>query len=371
MTAPATARTPAASPVSPPTALAPRAARLAAELEAWPRRTVSLSELWTLFAAADPASSTRATRRADLAATLQELASTGMVALSSTQDRTAHPALPTRLTLAAPAPTPRAAALARAVPWRPQLAWAASARLTVGQVGVLQTVNTWLRDRGRDDDIAPLHERSLELLGHEKRLDALLTTSLFGPDRLTLSLLRTFRANPPLSARQVGTGGVLIVVENADTFDTLVRLLTSAPGDVGWVGWGAGGAFETSVRSIGELAGVTDIVYFGDIDDDGLRIPAAAAAAAAEEGLPQVRPARGLYRLLLDTGVGQPGQPPLDHVAAHARADWIAGPDAARAAALLEAGLRIPQETVTARLLTAHVHAWRDDLTQELLGTRS
>lgn len=332
--------------------LSPRAARLAAELDAWPRRTVTLTELWTLFAVADPASTTRPSRRVDLATTLRALQDAGAVRPSKTLDSSATPALPSRLTLPAVAPSPKAAELARKVAWRPELAWAASARLTVGQVGVLQTVNTWLRDRGRDEDVVPTRERSLELFGAEKRLDALLTTSLFGPDRLTTALLRTFRAHPPLPVRRVGQGPVLLVAENADTFDSLVRALTSAPGRIGLVGWGAGGGFEASVLSVGELPDVREIVYFGDLDPDGLRIPLAASALATSAGLPPVRPASRLYELLLQVGSAQPGQTRVDPQRASELAGWLGAPLAEPAAALLTSGHRLPQEAVSGRVLS-------------------
>jgi hypothetical protein len=111
------------------------------------------------------------------------------------------------------------------------------------------------------------------VFGYEKRLDALLGTSLFGPGRLTLDLRRTFRTHRPLPVRRIGNGPVLLVVENGDTFDSLSRVLTSTPTKVGFIGWGAGAAFEASVLSIGELPEVREVAYVGDLDADGLRIP--------------------------------------------------------------------------------------------------
>ncbi|MFF9795700.1 Wadjet anti-phage system protein JetD domain-containing protein [Streptomyces bacillaris] len=344
--------------------LSPRAMRLAAALEEWPRRTLTLAELWEVFAIADAASAMRPSRRTDLAEAIEALTAAGLISCSHTQDTSVTPALPTRLKLPAPQPSPTAAAAAQAIAWRPELAWAASARLTLGQIGTLRSINDWLRDCGRDDDVAPLRERSLEVLGHEKRLDALLNTSLFAPGRLTLELLRTFRAHPPLSTRRIGGGPVLLVVENADTFDTLTRVLTAIPGDVGRVAWGAGAAFEASVASVLDMTEVRAIAYFGDLDADGLRIPASAHRRAAQEGLPPVRPAAGLYRLLLEIGVPQPGQTPVSHGKALELAGWLSEPLATRAASLLAAGCRLAQEAVGMRALQARieVNEWRDGL---------
>lgn len=349
------------SPGAPAGPLSPRAARLAAELEAWPRRTVTLAELWALFATADPAGVTRATGRADLAAALAVLAAAEVLVPSRTTDRTASPPLPTRLTLPAQPPTASARELTLRVPWRPELAWASSARLTVGQVGLLQAINTWLRDRGRDDDVLPTRERSLELFGFEKRLDALLATSLFEPGRLSLGLLRTYRSHPPLSVRRVGDGPVLLVVENADTFHSLGLVLPGRRSAVGQIGWGGGGAFEASVLSVGELGGVTDVAYFGDLDFDGLRIPLSAAATAGVEGLPSVRPARALYTRLLLVGSPQPGQSPVPADRAAELAAWLGGPLGQQAADLLTSGARLPQEALSGRLLAAD-DTWLDDL---------
>ncbi|MEU4422942.1 Wadjet anti-phage system protein JetD domain-containing protein [Actinoplanes sp. NPDC024001] len=342
--------------------LTPRAARLAAELETWGRRTITLAELWTLYARADPASATRPTRRADLAAAVTALAAAGVVTASKTLDRTVAPPLPARLTLPPPTTSVSAAALARSVPWRPELAWAATARLTVGQVSLLQTVNTWLRDRGRDTDVIPVRERSLELFGYEKTLDTLRGTILFAAGRLTLTLLRTFRAHPPLPVRRVGDGSILLVVENADTFDTLRKTLNTTTHAVGHIAWGAGAAFEASVLSVGELPDVHDIAYFGDLDADGLRIPASAALTVASEHLPAVRPAHGLYRLLVEHGIPQPGQPPVDEQRAADLAGWLDDTAARPAQALLTGGSRIPQEAVSAKLLTSVTGDWLADL---------
>lgn len=339
-----------------------RLARLAVALEAWSRRTLRLDEIWQLYAEADPASAGRPGRRADLAAALSALEEAGVLTCSRTTDRTAQPPLPKRVILAAASPQPGAAVLARATAWRPELAWAASARLTTAQVHALTAVNTWLRDRSRDTDRAPLRERSLEVFGHEKTLDRMLGTGLFGAGRLTLDLLRTFRAHPPLPAVHLGTGAVLLVVENADTFATLLECVHRESRGVGWIAWGAGGAFEASVRSAGDLdPAVTEIRYFGDLDYDGLRIPANAWVTARTEGLPPLLPAVTLYQQLLATQIRQSGQPHVDEAARQPLIGWLASADtadsaevASEVAQLLHHGQRVPQEALGSRELVSN-----------------
>lgn len=342
--------------------LSAKSARLAQQLQQWPRRTVRLTELWAVWDAADPASAGRPERRSDLAESLLELEYAGLLARSAAQDRSARPPLPTRVTLAGAEARESAATVARAVAWRPELAWVLSARLTAAQVTQLRAVNTWLRDHSHDSDRLPMRERSLQVLGHEKALERLVLTGVFGPGRLTLEHLRTFRTHPPLPNVRVGDGPVLLVVENDDTFNSLLTVLGEAPGPVGHVAWGAGGAFEASVRSTGDLPGVARVAYFGDLDADGLRIPLNAAATATALGLPPVRPATSLYRQLLGTAVRQEGQPPVPPTQAARLGAWLeAGDLAILAAQLLTDGLRIPQEALT-RVDLAASRAWAEGL---------
>ncbi|MCW2785923.1 MAG: hypothetical protein JWP74_2440 [Marmoricola sp.] len=231
----------------------------------------------------------------------------------------------------------------------------------------MQRVNLWLRDRSTDTDVLPLRERSLEVLGNEKALDRLLTTGVFAEGRLTLKHLRTFRTHPPLASVKLGNGPVLLVVENDDTFFSIREVLTRlahGPGLVGYVAWGSGGAFEASVRTCGDLPGVERVSYFGDLDADGFRIPTSAAETAAREGLPPVSPTTRLYESLLATGAHIPGQVPVAPEQAKTLTRWLSGSScgqeaedsgtliAERAAELLVAGIRIPQEAVNLTLLT-------------------
>jgi Uncharacterized protein conserved in bacteria C-term(DUF2220) len=349
--------------------LSPRASRLAAALAAFPRQGVTLADLWQLFDRVDPVSATSTARRAELAALLVELEAGGVIVMPSprSMDRTQNPPLPRRVILAGRMPSGRAsnaAGSARSVAWRPELAWAASAttRLSAGQVETLRQINTWLRDAQPTANV-PLRERSYEIFGDEKQLDRLLGTGLFGPGRLSLGLLRARRTCPPLPARRLGSGPLLLVVENSDTFDTLAALLAYQPDRVGWIAWGAGQAFEASVLSVADLPQVTEVRYYGDLDASGLRIPAAASELAASEGLPEVQPATDLYRILLDRGAPQRinSEGRLDQDRAAAIASWLPPELRSEVAALLAAGRRIPQEATGFELL-ARSQSWRGSL---------
>jgi hypothetical protein len=216
--------------------LSVRASRLAALVRAWPRIRVPLLDLWRLLDQADPASRMDAGRRTTLAGLLTELADAGVISLPSARsfDRTERPPLPRFVTV------PRPDAEMTKPPdvlWHPALCWVPDTRLTPSQLDTLVAINTWLF-RSRDDLEVPVRERSLEIFGDEKALDRLLLTTLFGPDRLSLPLLRARRATPRMFTQTVGDGDELLVAENSDTVDSLTRALTGRPGPIGVVGWG-------------------------------------------------------------------------------------------------------------------------------------
>lgn len=338
--------------------LSPQASRLADLMQTWPRTRVPLLDLWRLLDQADPASRMDIRRRAALATLLTELAEAGVISLPSSRsfDRTERPPLPHFVTLARPdteTPGPPD------VVWHPELSWVPDARLTPSQIQNLTAINLWLF-RSRDGLEAPVRERSLEIFGDEKALDRLLLTSLFGPDRLSLSLLRARRAVPRMVTHTAGDGNELLVVENSDTFDSLIRALSERSGPIGIVGWGAGAGFEASVLSVADLdRPISAIHYFGDLDPSGLRIPANASALAASSGLPAVRPAVGLYEALLAAGRPQSDQQALSLSTAHDLTEWLAPAHREPVARLLCDGQRLAQEAVGLAYLLRH-DDWRD-----------
>jgi len=348
--------------------LSPRAHRLAELVRAWPRARVPLLDLWRLLDQADPASVTDSRRRSLLAGLLAELAGAEVVVLPSQRnvDRTELPHLPSFVTVSR---TTVVSPTRREIVWHPDLSWVVGTQLLPSQLDQLTAINTWLF-RERDVLVVPVRERSLEILGDEKALDRLLLTNVFAPDRLSLVTLRARRVIPRMFTKVVGAGDTALVVENSDTFDSLVRTLGERPGHVGIVGWGAGAAFEASVLSLSDLDHpVSAIRYFGDLDRVGLRIPANASEIAVAVGLPPVRPAIGLYDALLRLGRPQAGQPTVTEAVADGLVRWLDPAHHDRASRLLRSGQRLAQEAVGLRYLLRQ-DDWQS-LTVERLGGTS
>ena len=154
-----------------------------------------------------------------------------------------------RIDRPAPAPHPVSGA---GVAWRPELAWAAELSLDERTLSDLRAVNAFLRDGGGERPVVPLRERSLQLFGHEKRLEALIGGQLFFPDRLTLERLRCEEIHPPFVFETIGAAPGVLVVENHHTFVSLCRKLPRE-GSVGVVVYGAGAHFKGSVTYLADL----------------------------------------------------------------------------------------------------------------------
>lgn len=330
--------------------MTPRAERFADLLASRSKTTVRLAELWQILDEAAPECRGSADRRAILADILVELAASEVLEPSSSKDPSrARPPLPRfirRKITRSHAPAPR-----RDDPWHPDLSRSADLRRPRPE---LRPVSEWLFRGGTRADPAPLRERAFEITGDEKAFDGRLD------DILTLDVLRAYRVTLPLHRARVGDGRILLVVENSDTFDSLRRTLTADPGRVGEIGWGAGGAFESSVLSLRDDP-PTEIRYFGDLDADGIRIPAAASALAEEADLPRIYPATGLYDLLLERGQPKPSR----RAGSEERIDdllaWLDPAHRTRARDLLTGGSRLAQEAVSLAALSES-SSWRRDL---------
>lgn len=224
-------------------------------------------------------------------------------------DHASLPPLPRWIRLVREEVTDTEKADLRAYPWAPELRFLANIRPVVSMDDLLKLQN-FFANGGRERQPVPLKERSLQIFGDEKRLDALFRgSSLFADGRLTLESLRCFVVPEPLAwERGPSSDGPIMVIENAATWHSYChwnreRRFFST------VVYGCGNQFMYSVSYIGEILRVLDdqhtIRYFGDLDPQGLRIPRLANAKAVALGLPPIEPDLWSYRRLLELGRGK------------------------------------------------------------------
>ncbi len=317
-------------------------ARFVARLRQLGRRRLDQSALWSALVAIDRAASVAPDRRQRLRSLLDAAEAAGaLVATRGRPDRSADPELPRSITLAPT--TSRAVLPRRGAVWPPELAFAASLELREDERRLLDEVRAFLRDLRPDEPVVPIRERSIELTGDEKRLEQYLDGRLFAPGKLSLELLRCKLVHPPFVWREVGDGSTLLVVENHQTFDTLARLIAPDEG-IALLAYGCGNQFTASVGFVAELPRrVERILYYGDLDLEGLRIPARASIAAQAAGLPAVEPAAGLYRALLELGRRGAGRR-ASAGEVRAATEWLSLDLRESVCALLERGERLAQE---------------------------
>lgn len=318
-------------------------------------RRVPLMVLRAAFAGHDPTGATSSDSRERLAAALTDLADAGVVTLPKAKRLFEAHLLP-RLPLWVERPAAaRPAFVARPQRiWRPELTAAAAAAKSAEDFDVLTRVDDFLRGGGAGRPVVPHRERSVELFGHEKRLDTLLKTKLFTTGALNLPLLRCYQPPLPLTAQHTGDPGPrpqLLIVENHATYAsvlTLARARASTGAPALAVGWGAGKQLPSAIGGAVQLAPAPAAIwYFGDLDEDGLRIAIAATAAAQQERLPQMRPAVPLYRELLARAPRQPGQRAVPEPEARILVDWLADVNLQQQAVdVLMSGFRLAQESV-------------------------
>ncbi len=270
-------------------------------------------------------------------------------------DRSSLPPLPLWVRLAHEVvPAPERVDL-REIPWAPELRFLAGIRPGV-PFDCLLKLQEFFANGGRDRELVPLKERSLQIFGDEKRLDTLIrSSSLFAPGRLTLEQLSCVHVAEPLAWERGPTPhGPVIVIENAATWYSYCRW-NRERGYFSAVVYGCGNQFMHSVAYIGEVfreIGSHPIRYFGDLDPPGLRIPRLASAKASSLGLPIVEPDTWSYRRLLELGRrnAEAQTEPLDYAAQDL--EWLK--DLARqVSALFAQRCRLAQEHVGWELLRA------------------
>jgi hypothetical protein len=271
------------------------------------RKRVEAQQYRRIFAELCPAFSAPEAR-AKLAGWLTQLAENGDILLPKGQrlyDRSSSGDLPAWIELvrpeAATAPLP---VEPESFAWAQELRFACAVR-DVRQLTVLLRVQHFLANGGRERPLVPAKERSIELFGHEKRLEMLRTGILFGDGRLSLELLKCFLVPPPLlfEAASRSESRPAIVIENYSTYHSFARWNREARVFCAIV-YGHGDAFKTSATGLAEVVceWVWDgrLFYFGDLDPEGLLIPLAASATLSTIDLPALLPHCGSYRRVIE-----------------------------------------------------------------------
>jgi hypothetical protein len=238
----------------------------------------------------------------------------------------------------------------QSVTWASQFSFLTSARITVAPEDLVK-LNDFLLNQIGSRPVVPIKERSLEIFGDEKRLDALLSTSLFRDGRLDMEKdLRCEIIGEPLGWKRgqaEAAAQPIIVIENAATWQSYCRWnserkLFSA------VVYGCGNRFADGARYLAdifiELGGARRIFYFGDLDPQGLRIPQEASTHTQAAGWPTVEPHLWSYRELLKLGEGR-GQPWEGEPPSSTLCDWL-GECATPVRQLFAASQRLAQEHV-------------------------
>jgi hypothetical protein len=247
-------------------------------------------------------------------------------------------------------PSDEEARLIREFRWEPQLAFLREFRSNVS-FAELCRLNDFLKSGAGTGDILPIKERSLQMFGDEKRLDSLLNTSLFRPERLDLR--KDFRCEvvgEPLSWKRGPVEAAhqpIIVIENAATWHSYCRWNTERK-LFSAVIYGCGNRFVDGIRYMGdvfvELGGPRRVLYFGDLDPQGLLVPQEASSRAQAAGWPGIDAHEWSYRHLLTLGAGR-GQPWEGEPTSATICDWL-GDCAEPVRTLFAAGKRLAQEHI-------------------------
>ena len=330
------------------------------------RARIPLEPVWEAFLSTFPGRDGPAARN-ELDALLRACEARGSIQLpksSASWDGSILPPLPRFVVIPdEELPAPRKAWRDRA--WHPKLDWVADLdHLTAGQQHFLERIHKGLVE-GWFARQAPLKYRSLQLTGHEKRLDVYRTSGLFGPSRLTLDMLGCAPDVYPMAIEKVSAERAILVLENGGAFHVakqVLRALTQPP--YGAVAFAGGNRLAASIASLQDADPAYETIdYLGDLDWEGLSIAARGDRAARAVGLPALRVPDGLHAKMIETAErfgaprGWPGGRGLGHGDDRELLLQRLPVDLRKTAeAILDAGHRIPEEVLGPDELTA---VWR------------
>lgn len=325
-----------------------------ARLQASSRKRIQLDELKRHYYSLYPDVQNSPNRGSRLLEELRQLAGAGHIMLpaAASWERAGSPPLPTFVQLVREE-APRLPGDFSDVAWVPELGfWY---QLKPAQVPAAKCINDFLLQRRGSLRPVPVKERSLQIFGDEKRLDAMRGggTTLFS-GKLALSTLGAFVVPLPLPYRQADAAGrPVLVVENHNSFWSFGEWNHAAK-QYAAVVFGSGEAFRSTGAALGqvlhEVEG-TGALYLGDLDVKGVRIPTEFNAAPRGDS-PAVRPASELYAWVLQHGTRREKLECKNGTLAQAQA-WLGSELGAEVHQMWQQGLWIPQEALGFEQLVA------------------
>lgn len=321
-------------------------AEFAARLALSPRKRVELAQLKQLYFELHPEMRNHPERSALLLQVLQELAEAGALALPArgSWEKVGQPALPLWVALVREREEVEREDFSR-VPWVPELGfWP---ELKPPQLAAAKAINEFLLRRRASFALVPIKERSLEIFGDEKRLDAMRSGDSLFSGRLPLHVLGAFVVPLPLPYRIApAPGKPVLVVENHNSYWSFgewnQRALRYSA-----VVYGAGEAFRSTGAALGQVLREVDGVgalYLGDLDPKGIGIPLDFNRVAAA-GEPKVAPALEWYSWLLANG-RQRERPECRVASGEHAVKWLGEELGAALRERWRAGRWIPQEAL-------------------------
>lgn len=324
-------------------------------LRTYPGKRVSLPEAKKAFLATRPTIRGEVGQLYLLQDYLKELEGRGDVTLPSKAgdgwERAGSPPLPLWV-LVTPVPAAELAEDYTAVTWVPEMGfWT---ELKTSQLPAAKAINDFLLRRPPASlMLVPIKERSLEIFGDEKRLDALRTGDTLFKGRLPLATLGAYVVPTPLPYRATNAPGrPVLVVENHCSFWSLGEWNQRAKRYAA-IAYGAGGSFQSSGDALAQVlreTGGSIALYLGDLDPAGLRIPSDFNSKRSPAQT-EVRPALNGYRWLLANGrrreMEEPNEMPPSAAA------WLGEALSGEVAAMWEASQWIPQEALGLEQLLA------------------
>lgn len=301
-------------------------------------------------------------RRRWLAAVLEEFSQQGEIRLpvphGKQWDRTSTVALPTAITLVALDLKLASKADWRNFPWHPRLHWVFELRaLSQDQVAFLQRVHRGLVS-GWFEQRECLKYRSLQLTGDEKRLEELQRGMLFSPGRLTLGMLGCELESLPLASEHFSTKPKLLIFENAAPFMLARKILaTTSQPVIGRLAYGAGKQVLKAASYLPMIEPViTEVLYVGDLDAEGMRIAAALQHLSKE--IP-VRPATRFHKAmlesasLLESSDGWPYTHEREQNDPASGVSFLAADIREQVSSMIRNGRRIPEEALSFAAMTS------------------